>query len=102
MQQIIENLKQSLLDQHVPNEQIQNIMNSVDISQINLQDFPATQEYLSQLLGGFNLPEDIVNQISTGLFGNLGINNIPGFGENSGGEILGQISNTISGIFGGN
>jgi hypothetical protein len=101
MQQIIENLKQSLLDQHVPNEQIQNIMNSVDVSQINLQDFSATQEYLSQLLGGFNLQEDVINQVNAGLFGNLGINNIPGFDENSGDEILGQIGNAISGIFGG-
>ena len=80
MQQIIDVLKQSLLDQHLPNEQVQTIINSVDMSQLNLQDLPATQEYLSQFLGGFNLQETVVNNISTGLFENLGINNIPGLG----------------------
>ena len=50
------------------------------MSQLNLQDLPATQEYLSLFLDGFKLQETVVNNISTGLFQNLGINNIPGLG----------------------
>ena len=97
MQQIIDVLKQSLLDQHLTNEQVQNIINSVDMGQLNLQDLPATQEYLSQFLNGFNLPETVVNNISTGLFESLGINNIPGLG--AGDDILGDVGNIIAGFF---
>lgn len=97
MQQIIDVLKQSLLDQHLPNEQVQNIINSVDVGQLNLQDLPATQEYLSQFLGGLNLQETVVNNISAGLFQNLGINNIPGLV--TGDDILGDVGNIIAGFF---
>ena len=67
------------------------------MSQLNLQDLPATQEYLSQFLNGFNLPETVVNNISTGLFESLGINHIPGLG--AGDDILGDVGNLISGFF---
>jgi|GEM_PF-6314591 len=44
MQQIIDSLKQALLNEHVPNEQIQNIITSVDMSQLNIQNISATTE----------------------------------------------------------
>lgn len=100
MQQIIDVLKQSLLDQHVPSEQVQDIMNSVDVSQINLQDLPATQEYLGQFLSSFNLQETVISNINAGLFENLGISNIPGLDPDN--DILGSVGNIISGFFGGN
>jgi hypothetical protein len=99
MQQILDALKQSMLNEHLPNEQIQNILSSVDITQLNLQDLPATQEYLSQFLADFNLQENIISHINTTFFENLGIENIPNLNIEDG--IMGNIQNLIGGLFGG-
>jgi len=102
-QQITENLKQSLLDQHVPSQQIQNIINSVDLSQINLQDLSSTTAYLSQFLNNMGLEESVVNAINSNLaanFGSFGIDTISDLGVNSD-DILGTVKNIFGGFFGG-
>jgi len=99
MHQILQNLQQTLLNEHIPNEQVQNIINSVDISQLNVQDLPATTEYITQFLGNMGLQENVISHINTSLvenFGNLGINNIADLGVDPDGII-----NNVKNIFGG-
>jgi hypothetical protein len=101
-QQIVENLKQSLLDQHVPSEQIQNIINSVDLSQINLQDLSSITDYLGNFLANMGLQEGVINAINGNLadnFGNFGIDNISDLGLNEDG-FLGTVKNILGSFFG--
>jgi len=103
MQQIIDNLQQALLNEHVPNEQVQNIINSIDTSQLNVQDLPATTEYLSQFLGGIGLEENIISHINTNLaqnFGILGVDNLTDIGVEPD-SILGNMKSIFGGFFGG-
>ena len=103
MQQIVENLKQSLLDQHIPNEQVQNIINSMDLSQINLQDLSSTTDYLTSFLTNIGLQEGVINTINSNLaenFGNFGIDNISDLGTNEDG-VLGAVTNIFGKFFGG-
>jgi len=75
-QQIIENLRQSLLAQAIPDQQIQNIINSIDFSQINLQDISSVTDYLGNFLANMGLQENVINSINSNLaenFGNFGI-----------------------------
>ena len=102
-QQIVENLKQSLLDQHIPSEQIQNIINSVDLSQINLQDLSSVTDYLSNFLADMGLQEGVINAINGNLadnFGNFGIDNISDLGVNGDG-FLDTVKNIFGGFLGG-
>lgn len=102
MQQIIENLRQSLINEHVPSEQIQSIVSSVDMSKINLQDLPATTEYLNQFLTGMGLESSVIEIINSNIaenFGSLGIDSIGDLGVSEDG-IVGTIKNIFGGFFG--
>ena len=102
MQQIIQSLQQALLSEHIPSEQVQNIISSIDLNQLNLQDLPATTEYLSQFLGGFDLGENIINHINANLaenFANFGVGDITDLGIDQDG-IVGNIQKMFGGFFG--
>jgi hypothetical protein len=99
MQQIIDILKQTLLNEHLPNEQVQNIINSIDLGQINLQDLPCTTQYLTDFLGNMGLEESLINSISSGFMTQLeGLD----LGEVlSGGGILDGLGDMIRNVLGG-
>lgn len=107
MQPTIQNLQQALLDEHVPSEQVQNIITSVDMSQLNMQDLPATTEYLGQFLGGVGLEQGVIESINTNLaenFGAFGVDNLADLGvepEGFFGGIIENIKNIFGGFFGG-
>jgi hypothetical protein len=102
MQQIIQSLQQALLNEHIPNEQVQNIINSVDVSQLDLQNIPETAAYLSQFLAGLGLEENIINHVNSSLadsLGSVGINGLQDLGIDQDG-IVGNIQNIFGGLFG--
>ena len=104
MEQVIQNLKQALLNEHIPNEQVQNIISSLDISQINLQDLSATTDYLNQFLLGMGLEENIINTVNTSLaenFGIFGVDSVSDLGVNPEDDILGNLANMVTGFFSG-
>ena len=91
----LENLKNRLLENGLPLDQVTNIMNNIDLSKINLNDMGATQEYLSGILAGFNLDQGILNDILNGFLSDFNL------GDHFGGGIADHIKSFLGDIFGG-
>ena len=63
MTEILSNLQNKLQELGASNEQIQQTISKVDLSQINLQDIPATQEYLTGLFQELNFSPDLASNL---------------------------------------
>jgi len=103
MANVTETLKQSLLNEHVPNEQVQNIIKSIDMSQINLQNLGATKDYLTSILTNFGIEEGIIGIVNNNIaenFGDFGIDGMEDLNIDSEG-FLDKIIDFVKGIFGG-
>ena len=103
MQQIIQTIQQALIEEQIPTEQVQNIISSIDVSQLNILDLPATTEYISQFMSNIGLQENIIDHINTNLaesLGNFGTDNIADLGVDPKG-LMDNIKNIFGGFFGG-
>ena len=82
---------------------MQNIISSIDVSQLNILDLPATTEYISQFMSNIGLQENIIDHINTNLaesLGNFGTDNIADLGVDPKG-LMDNIKNIFGGFFGG-
>ena len=103
MQQIIQTIQQALIEEQIPTEQVQNIISSIDVSQLNILDLPATTEYISQFMSNIGLQENIIDHINTNLaesLGNFGTDNIADLGVDPKG-LMDNIKNIFGGFLGG-
>ena len=98
MSEIVNILSAKLMQAGVGGEQLQNILSSVNLSQLNLQDLSASQDYLFQFLENYGLDSNLVSGIVNSFFGDQNVLNIlnPEILE-QGGNLL---NNDIGGILG--